>query len=454
MRSIFISCGCLIAFFIISGQTLLQAATSVSYYNNLITFHFDGDYAVGTFANGDYWVHNNGESVVINSISPASQNTDSRIINGTMLNPPNSTTQGYDSSLRDMSYNNSLNVDPGNTGISLVVPAGTSVVKSISMASDEGRPIISDAAILTVLASEPPSGSFRPPYTGADKQIIATENDLNYSRLGNYDRLGGEPDITDVAANYERVWLEHCTEWVQRDIHPQNNMPTYGRDIARGSATGLILLQLNYTDSEKRVLLIRLVQYGIDIYGIARTGGEWYNNGGHNLGRKLPLLLAARVLDNQDILAYGDKEQHFIFQDDQQHFYVSQVEVDISHSTSWDPDSRADPIPYTSEDIGIAEWGIRHADRPTADNNNWGATYRGVNGPAQTMHVLAAQLMDLKNLWNWPPLFDYADRYYSKENTSNSFPDYFVALWETYRDSLASDKVTLPFIPLLLMQDD
>ncbi len=126
------------ACFIIWGQTLLLAATSVSYFNDLITFHFSSDYPVGKFANGDYWVHNYGASVVVNGITPASQNTGSRIINGTMINPPDSTSQGYDSSPRDMSYNNSLNVDPGNTGVNLVVPAGTSVVKSISMASDDG----------------------------------------------------------------------------------------------------------------------------------------------------------------------------------------------------------------------------------------------------------------------------------------------------------------------------
>lgn len=428
-----------------------HAASSVSYYNGLILFQFAENYTVGTFANGDFWVHNSGKDVVITSISPASKdNGTGRIINGTMINPANSTAQGYDSNPRDMSYNSILNVDPGITGSFLVVPAGSSVIKSISTFEDAGRPIISDAAVLTVLASSPPAGAFRPPYTGIDKSIIATVADLDYSQLGMYRRLGSEPDISLIAERYKKVWLEHCTEWVQRDIHPKNNMPTYGRDIANGSGTGLLLLQLNYSQQQKEMLLIRMVQYGIDLYGVAKNGGIWKNNGGHNLGRKLPLLLAAKVLNNNAMLEYADKEKHFIFQDDQQHFYVSQREVDITHSAAWAPDSRAEAIPYTQADIGTPEWGIRHSDRPTADNKNWGATYRGVNGPAQTLHIFAAQLMGVKKIWNWPAVFDYADRYYEIEKNSGKFPAYFMELWQKYRYTVSKSSLLPFFIPVLL----
>lgn len=407
-------------------------ASSISVYDGLISFNFPEEYTIGKFANGDYWVHNKGNSVIINNISPASTTNSGRVINGTMLNPENSTTQGYDSKARDMGYDASLNVDPGITGNSLTVPANTSVVKSISMESDAGRPIIKDAVVLTVLSETPPEGAFRPSYTGADKNIIATINDLNYSKLGNHPKLGNEPNITDVQNSFERVWLEHCTEWTQRDIHPENNMPAYGRDLAAKSGEGLVLLQLNFTQQEKETLLIRLVQYGIDLYGVAKNGGVWYNNGGHNLGRKMPLLLAAKVLGNEDMLKYTDKDQHFIFQDDQQHFYVSQTEINITNGSSWNPDTRATTTPYNEADIDIAEWGIRHADRPTADNAHWSATYRHVNGPSQFSHILAAELMEVKDDWNWPPVFDYFKRYYELEKSGNLSSFFTTDLWETY----------------------
>ncbi|WP_025742582.1 hypothetical protein [Aquimarina pacifica] len=405
----------------------------LSIYDDTIVFNFSEKYTVGQFANGDYWVHNDGSDVIITDISPASTTMSSgRVINGTMLNPENSSNQGYDSESRDMQFEASLNMDPGFLETDLVVQPNTSVVKSISMESDEGRPIIKDAVVLTVLTKTPPEGSFRPPYTGTDKNIIATLADVDYSALKTYPKLGDEPDIAEAQKDFERVWLEHCTEWTQRDIHPDNNMPAYGRDMAATSGRGLVLLQLDYTNLEKEKLLIGMIQYGIDIYGVAKSGGVWYNNGGHNLGRKMPLLLAAKVLNSEEMLIYADKEEHFIFQDDQQHFYVSQVEVDITNSSDWAPDPRADLTAYTASDIGIPEWGIRHTDRPQADNANWGATYRHVNGPSQFAHILAANLMDVKDDWNWSPVFDYASRYYEIEKSGELGNDYLVNLWEAY----------------------
>ncbi|WP_075341495.1 hypothetical protein [Tenacibaculum agarivorans] len=405
---------------------------SLDIYNGTFIFKFSENYEVGQFANGDYWVHNNGADVNIEQILPESTITNTqRVINGTMINPEESNSQGYDSEPRDMKFKASLNVDPGYTSTALIVKSGSSIVKSISTESNRGRPIIQHAVVVTVLDKAPPKGAFRPPYTGSDKSIIATVNDLNYDVLGKHPKLGNEPDILDVQENYERVWLEHCTEWVQRDIHPKSNMPTYGRDIAKKSGEGLITLQLDYSDKEKELLLIRMVQYGLDIYGVAKNGGEWYNNGGHNLGRKMPLLLAAKVLNNTDMLAYADKEKHFIFQDDQQHFYVSQAEVDLTNGPKWDPDDRAPLTPYKPEDIGMAEWGIRHADRPKADNANWSATYRHVNGPAQFSHILAAKLMGVEKEWNWSPAFDYAKRYYGIEK-QKKIDGYVLDLWEAY----------------------
>lgn len=413
------------------GNEQNQSENNVSYYDDLIVFNFPERYTIGQYANGDYWVYNNGDEVTITQITPVSENIVGRTINGTMINPVESSIQGYDSESRDMTYDEGLNVDPGNTGIPLVVSPGTSVVKSISMESSKGRPIISDAVVLTVVNKIPVDGAFRPPYTGNDKSVIATIDDLDFDVLGNHPRLGDEPDITEVVSYYDRVWLEHCTEWTQRDIHPLNNMPAYGRDIADKSAIGLILLQLDYSNAEKKELLINLVQYGIDLYGLVRNGAIWYNNGGHNLGRKMPMLLAAKVLNNTDMLAYSDKEKYFIFQDDQQHFYVSTSEVALTNSDAWAPDDRATLIPYRNEDIGLAEWGIRHSDRPEADNKSWDATYRLVNGYAQTLHIFAARLMGVEDDWNWPPVFDYTDRFYEIEK--DKFPTYFVNLWEVYR---------------------
>lgn len=428
----------LVGFILCSGGIAMgETADHVSYYDGAIVFNFDKSYEIGQFANGDYWVHNNGGTVTITSITPVGKTDSSgRTINGTMQDPIpwNGNEQGYDSATRDMDYNDDLNVDPGNTGNSLIVTPNSSIIKSISMSDSSERAILSDAAVLTVLDSAPSDGSFRPAYTGTDKTIIATVDDLDFDRLGHWPKIGGEEDIDDVAARYERVWLEQCTEWTARDIHPQNNMPSYGRDIAKKLISGLLYLQLDFSDSEKKQLLINMVQYGLDIYGVALDGGEWYNNGGHNQGRKMPMMVAGWVLHNDNILAWADKEQHNIFQDDQQYFYVSQTEVDLTNSTSWDPDTRYHtPEPYTTADIGTAEWGVRHNDKPEGDDASWESTYRDINGPYHTAHMLAAMMMGVRKYWNWEPAFDYADRYFAIER-DNDFSTYFISLWDAYRD--------------------
>ncbi len=417
-----------------SSGAMANLVSRVSYYQDLIVFELLEDYAVGQFANGDYWVHNNGNDVVITAITPASRTLGGRTINGAMVNPAVSSEQGYDSSPRDMTYTAELNRDPGITGQALVLPPGSSVIKAISMESDAGRPIISDAAVLTVLDSEPPAGSFRPVYTGENKTIPANVSDMDYAQLANFTRLGSEPSIEELTAAYSRVWLEHCDSWLQRDIHPQNNMPVYGRYIATRTAEAALALQLNYSQQEKEQLLIGLVQYGLDLYALVSSGIRWDANGGHNMGRKLPILLAGRVLQSDTILAYADAEQYLIFHEDQQSFYVSQAEVDMTHSAEWAPDDRADPIPYELSDIGMPEWGIRHADKPSSDNRNWETPYRFTNGYPHTIQALAVRMMAAEGQWNRPALFDYTDRFFEVER--DEFSDYLVSLWDTYRDEL------------------
>ena len=402
----------------------------VVYYDSLIVFRFDKEYEIGQFANGDYWVHNNGEPVVITAIEPEAFTENDRTSNGAMVNPEVGGEQGYESQTLHSVYVDSLNRDPGHTGESLIAYPGNSIIKAISLPENTGKVIVSDAAVLTVLAEKPPEGAFRPPYCGAEKGIPGTIADLDYSVLGNHPKLGGEPDINEVAGYYEKVWIEHNTDWTQRDIHPFNHQPNYGRDITKQSGHGLVLLQLDYTQAEKELLLIRLVQYGIDIYGVVSTGATYYHDGGHSLGRKMPLLLASQVLKHETMAEYADASKHFIFQDDQQHFYVTQGMVDLSNSDAWAPDDRHGTAPYTVDDIEMAEWGIRAFGVPAQNNRSWDAIYRHTAGPAQMHHVLAAYLMGVQDIWNWPALFDYAERYNQTE--PEALPEYMRALREEY----------------------
>jgi hypothetical protein len=57
------------------------------------------------------------------------------------------------------------------------------------------------------------------------------------------------------------------------------------------------MLNCNYTAEEKKPLLINIIQYGIDLWGIARAGyNGWQAHGGHGSGRKWPIIFAGMLL--------------------------------------------------------------------------------------------------------------------------------------------------------------
>ena len=105
----------------------------------------------------------------------------------------------------------------------------------------------------------------------------------------------------------------------------------------------------------KDTLLIEFVQLGIDCAGVADNGGGWPNNGGNGSGRKLPILFAGLLLNDARMKQVGTWKTRF--QEDEQTFYVSQADVEPTHSNRWRPDVRQNtPTPYETKDIGLAEW--------------------------------------------------------------------------------------------------
>jgi len=464
--------------FLLPPQTVClgqQATNQISQFG--ITWTFDQEYEYGQFANGDYWVVG---PVTIISITPASVTSGGRIINGSMINPSPTSgrTQGYDSDMYG-SYNQPGDYDPNlnaarpnNSILSasnpLIVAPGSSLVSTISTTGTEGRTRLQTAAILTVLNSPAAEGSFRPPYTNTSKTMRFNKNQLNYALLARLTPVADTPRLAEQAGDaqtesvermFQRPWLDHVPNWLNRYNHPIENLPDYGREISAQVGIAALILNLNYTNQEKETLLIRLVQLGIDNYGIAQDSGQdnWVNNGGHNSGRKFPILFAGFMLNDQAMRNIGERSGDYLyysghgpgnepadyihFGEDDQTFYVTQLDVDITHSAQWDPDHRDDQrIPYEASDIGLAEWGIRHSNDPEVSNKYWDTAYRRCcTANAWGGFVLAAHIMDLKGLWNHDALFDFMDRY--MQVTISAFPGWrqntsvFVEnMWDAYRN--------------------
>ena len=435
------------------------AATSVSQYG--ITWTFSADRPTGQFVNGDWWVVG---PVTITNITPRDTKADGITMHGSMLNPPAGIfgQQGFDSRLYlhsngGVPYSDSLNVA---RAFPFSVPAGSSLLSSASFDPDrpagvnDHYPYIKTVAILTVLASAPAPGSFRPPYVGTNKTINPNWNvsKINYGKLNRVAPLSTTPALSTVLQYAVEPQIEFVLGWQGRYVHPADNYlparypgsssPTYGQAIANTYGAMLLAANMNYTNEQKAPLVIRLIQIGIDIYGAAinapapANGVIWTHGGGHNGGRKMPMLFAGVLLNDTSMIARANHASYKTFQEDSQFFYVSASDVSIFHTACCDRAVEQ----YTSSDIGMPEWGQNHIPEPQEDSRLWGAFYRNIASSSTMPHVLAAKLMAVESLWNQPAIFDYFEqRYYplAKQyaGSGNEMEVYVRDLWAAYQNA-------------------
>lgn len=434
-----------------------HAATSLTH--NGITWKFDKDYEVGTFVNGEYWVIG---PITIVGISNSLNNpafTPRKGQNGSMINPKGDQLQGYDDGLD--TYRENLNAalpngKPVSTDNPLILQPKQTLISMVSWlyrsASDREpgcpvgpRPRIRAAGILTCLDKAPPPDSFRPSYCDNDKTVKFSKKDIKFELLPKLAPADNVPAVPNVKRQLERTWVDHVNGWTGDHLHPSEHMPNYGRDMTRIVNTASLLLMLDFDQlpdkPSKEPLLISMLQYGIDLAGIADAGGYWAADGGISMGRKWPILFAGILFNDKHMSNVGQWTTQF--QEDQQTFYVTQKVVENTHSAGWMPDKRSiQLLPYEKDHIGMPEWGIRHAQQPCygkyLDNRCWAATYRDINNACYPGTALAALIMGQKNAWNHDAFFDYADRVmeicdgYALRN-ANHLASFERSMWHTYR---------------------
>jgi len=391
-----------------------------------------------------YWVVG---PVTIVGIDPLSTDVDGHIMNGSMINPVSDDDQAYDS--RSAGYNAdknvALDVDSGNP---LVITAASSLISSISRAEAlmmGSNPLwLDQIAVLTILEEAPPADSFRPPYSGSDKSIRHVEEDIDRTKLSNLPRPEGALSYDDLVTRVQMdkgPWIVHWDSWWETYVHPVNNMWWYGSGFAQRTGEAALALNLDYTAEEKEPILIDFLQMGIDFYGVIEAGDilNWKNNGGILHGRKIPVVFAAIVLQDAGMIAMLQKSGEYVcasvdengypnptgpgnppadyiyFQEDDQTFYVTQYDYDLTNDlvqdTPWKPDSRITQFPYRLTDIGMPGWGIRHSTEPETSARNLNTNYRSLNAATYPATALAAHIMGMKDEWNHDAFFDYTDRW-------------------------------------------
>jgi len=416
---------------------LRPTTTASSVVHRGITWTFDTSYTVGRFVNGDWYVVDPGSGVTVNSVSPAPSGADSTYRNGSMVNPdPAHVSNGVGYDGRFGSFDAGL-----AKAFPLALAAGDSLVSTESLTSTPytnlmGQsvtiPILKRASVLTVLAAAPASASFRPPYVGTTKTAHLW-SECDFSFLPSLSLTGSAPTMATYNPLFKGLWLDHIRDWTSRYLHPADNMPDYGIDMAGYGGIAALLLCGTASAVAKRTIAIGLAQLGIDnYYSSLIAQNMWAADGGHMLFRKFPLLFAAKALGKLNSWTISG----FSVQEDEQTYHgsthsetlwtgwaggVGETSPNVLWRLRSGNDTRSNP--WRHEGYAPTAWD----DDPPFPNNNDPdhypfdrlEGYRRTVGQGLVGQVLAARAMGLRTAWNHAPLFDYVDRWMN-ENDSTS----------------------------------
>ncbi len=369
-----------------------------------VTWFFKEKHPCGQFATRDWWVQG---PVIIKRISPDYK--EGR--NGWTVNPVKG-INAYDKRIPHNKFvEESIPTLPYKAG-----PA-QSIVKSVS--NDQGkcretdskkhRCYLETVAVLTVLKSIPENQGktfFRPPYIGTAKPLYSVKK-LRTDLLPSLPMVKNAPTLNWVDNEFSRVQFDHWSSWTGRYMHPARNMPQYGSNIAISTNNAALRLMLDDPVTQKKQALISYVQAGIDYYHMMKVGVFWKADGGHFTGRKLPVVFAAILLDDQNMKKdIADASTRIFSEDDHTYFGKGNVALfgrQCGESQYWYRElkgkgKRDCRDPYGYIDGGGSEIGAAYQTCCTAH------AYKGA--------ALAATLLpNGERIWDHKPFFKYVDRW-------------------------------------------
>lgn len=442
------------------GVIETTAQTSVTQYG--ITWTFDQAYQVGQFANGDYFVVNPGPGVVLSSVSPAP----AAGRNGTQRNP------GIGSQALD-NRGNGYNATGNGAVTSFPVTLSTrdSVISSISWVSGsqwdgtnkDSQVFINNAAILTVMATSPPTGTLRPAYMDRN-QTLYNVNDIDSSFIPSLSTTGmsASPTYNQGTAlagfkrGIQRPWLFWGVNSNGRAVHPAQNMFGYHRNI--GNFLSNLFVYLISDRPKDSDLVMYLVQMGLDMYHMGLRGN------GDSSFWPLPMIFAGKCLNDSAILnclinstvdSVPRDFADFFYWDDPWnganainpggHNPNNHANISIPEGETYLIDGTSYTVFFRNnlqsnreyEHLTEAERDFYGMSRTT---NSWVSdeSYRTSGDSVQHIGMcLAGLAMDLVTEWAHDATFGYCDRWISGEGR-NSNATFIDQMWAAYRGNYQS----------------
>jgi hypothetical protein len=404
--------------------------TASSIAKDGITWTFSQPVPVGQFVNGDYYVVG---PVTVTAIDPAPTSS-APYENGSVRNLPTANDKsGFDSRLNDgtdeswwfdatlRSYP-PIRLKPGDALVSSISLAQIHSVPEVMRATDMSASPVASVSVLTVLSTAPSDDAFRPSYCDR-KQNLYHANSLQRNVLPSLapPNPSGTPTLSQFEDLYRRRWID--TNPFLFDA-PADYMPSYGQHVAFADSYAALLLMLNFPDTQKVNLTNYFVQYGIDLYGCLQAGYGWPAFGGHRSGRKLPIILAGILLNNDGMknasTTYPNK-----FGEDMQTVYIDKIPggyqqawqgATVIYGGHYGVETDGTPVspglygPY--EQLQPSSWPLLNGNEQLGEAYRRCCTSVSWVGEALAVHILQAEAV-----WNYPAFFDYVDRWMTEDDT-------------------------------------
>jgi hypothetical protein len=416
-----------------AGPAPISMASSVTDRGG-VTWTFSQPVPIGQFVTGDYFVVG---QVTVTGVSPA-PDTAAPYKNGSVKNLPTASGHSaFDQRLND-GVDQSWFFDPSfRLYPPFTLEPGDALVSAVSLDTPHTLPEpfgdsatavnqspIRSMSVLTILSAGAAADGFRPSYCDRGQAIYhASVVQRNLLPSLAPPKSGSVPKISDYEPRFSRPWID--VTFFLWDV-PGEYMPSYSRDFGFIEGYATLLLTLNFPPDQKVNLTNGLVQRGIDLYGCAEAGVTWPAWGGYGHGRKLPIVLAGALLGEP---ALQDVSQKYpVFGEDQQTVYVNHIPGGYAQAwqgakaiyaghlgvntdgTTRDPTSfNGQAGPY--EQLPPSQW-------PVWSGEQLGEAYRRCcTSTVWIGEALAARLLKLDGMWNYPAFFDYADRWMTEDDT-------------------------------------
>lgn len=419
-----------------------EIRTSIVQYG--ITVNFNTGYPCGRTITGSWYVI--GSSVIISSRSPATTGTGSSLRNGSAINPDPGTDEAWDGRLvnnfdEDQVIEFPVTLHPGDSlilSVSLADSGGYVDIAGNTLST--GQTYLKTAMVVTCLAEKPSRPIFRPPYLGTSKTLYYP-HDVDLSVLPSLTLPSSKPTVASLIPIFTKPWIDNIADAGSAYVHPADNMSWYGREICGEVGTAGLLLCGNYTVNQKQQLAYGLIQVGIDLYHTALLNPHmWPSNGGHMIGRKFPILFAAKMLGM--LSEWSANLSGVYFQEDQQTYWGTDVTPNETLWTGWGseikpyPDINSNNVlsrygslndafgnKWNCEGVNPSAWHL-----PPFPNNNdptqyypWDKqeSYRRLVATVIPGQAMAARILGLRSAWGHQPFFDYVDRIMNEDDTTN-----------------------------------